>query len=463
MISGGVNIYPQEVENELDHATRAGRRCSSSSRELVQPRALRLTSLVAALALLSGCGWGVRRLDEHVFHDGPGYRLKVVRYYESLPLHYSGEIYSVQCQSPATRDLEAQPTQDAGWRTLERGGAIGTKQAAELLPRLEGRYLPIDEARLVWLSRLFQVTFDGCGSFASWDPTALPPEQIDPIEKPDHCAPRGTADCRTLDFDGDRAPRYEAVDVGKDGRIRFVARTPAFRRAAALRVTSSDFGRTWEVEPTRRGAPETAPEGGHSGRLPSATLRLSGDVRRGESYEKQLGPGLVFRLVPSREASISGWTISIGPSVQVEGERADYLSVVTPPYRFRNPRDLDTSYGVSARESVAWTPRSFLFVVGEKEYREAAEALSQRLWPDGTTREPVDAAARRHDAVPKARGELRIVESRISAEETEGDPERIDWLKFEVELELPVALSNREAGSAAPRGQGTRASPTRPP
>lgn len=220
---------------------------------------LRAAGLVVVLALSTGCDSGLRRLDEHVFYTGPGYQLKVVRYYENLFLHYSGEIYSVQCQSAATRDIEALPAQDPGWRILERGGAIGTQQASDVVSRLEHHYLPIDATRLVWLDRLFHVSFDGCGSFASWDPTALAPERIDPVEKPDYCAPKGTADCRSMDFEGDRSPRYEDVHVEPDGRIRFVARTPAFRGVVALRVASDDFGRTWRVDPIEGAPPALDP------------------------------------------------------------------------------------------------------------------------------------------------------------------------------------------------------------
>jgi hypothetical protein len=206
---------------------------------------------LALLSALLACSAGVRRLDEEVLHPGPGYRLKVVRYYENLPFHYSGEIYSVQCESAATRGFEAHATQDAGWRMLERGGAMGTTRASDLIPRFEGRFLALDESTLVWLDRLFHVTFDACGHFASWDPTSLPADRIDPVEKPDYCAPRGQADCRTMDFEGDRTPRYEQVHVASDGRIRFIARTPAFRNAEALEVASDDFGRTWKVDVIR--------------------------------------------------------------------------------------------------------------------------------------------------------------------------------------------------------------------
>ena len=59
---------------------------------MATPVLLRAAGLVAVLALAAGCNSGLRRLDEHVFYTGPGYQLTVVRYYENLPLHYSGRI-----------------------------------------------------------------------------------------------------------------------------------------------------------------------------------------------------------------------------------------------------------------------------------------------------------------------------------------------------------------------------------
>ena len=210
-------------------------------------RPTRLLAVAIALAL-AGCRVGVRKLDEVVFFAGPGYQLKVVRYYENLPLHYTGEIYSVQCGSPATRHFEAYDVQDAGWRTLERAGAIGTRSAADIVPSLAGRYLAIDDRRLVWLDRLFHVTFDACGTLASWDPTQLPENRIDPLEKPEFCKPKGLGDCRSMDFEGERAPRYEEIRVESDGHVAFIVRTSAFRDGAELLVRSADFGSTWTQE-----------------------------------------------------------------------------------------------------------------------------------------------------------------------------------------------------------------------
>jgi hypothetical protein len=200
------------------------------------------------LAILASCGGGTRKLDEAVFYDGPAFKLKLTRYYENLPLHYTGEVYRVHCGSPATAWSRPHKTQDSGWVTIGNGGAIGSKSAAELVGLVRDSYQVIDERTLVWTGNGFEVSFDACSQFRSWYPSRLPAEMIDPVEKPEWCAPAGTADCRNYDFFGDRHPRFEQVEVKANGRVSFVVRTPALRPNGMLRVESADSGKTWEVE-----------------------------------------------------------------------------------------------------------------------------------------------------------------------------------------------------------------------
>ena len=200
-------------------------------------------------ALLASCTGGTRKLDEAVFYDGPQFKLKLTRYYENIPLHYVGEVYRVHCASPETRHSPAHATQDSGWVTIGNGGAIGSKSAAELVDQVRSAYRVIDERTLVWTGNGFKVSFDACGRFRSWYPANLPAELIDPVVKPEWCAPAGTGDCRNFDFMGERTPRFEGIEVRPDGRVAFVARSPALLPNGSVRVQSADSGRTWAVEP----------------------------------------------------------------------------------------------------------------------------------------------------------------------------------------------------------------------
>jgi hypothetical protein len=206
-----------------------------------------LTAAALLLAGLAGCSPGTSRLDEAPIHVGAQFQIKLVRYYENLPLHYTGEVFRVQCASENTRGSPGHKTQDAGWVTLSGGGAIGSNSAAELAARERTRLIVFDDRALAWVGSGVSVSFDACGTVRSWYPTSLPQELIVPAPKPDFCA-QEKVDCRHFDFVGHREPRFEPVQATPDGHVSFVVRSKAFRRAEALRVQSDDFGQSWRVE-----------------------------------------------------------------------------------------------------------------------------------------------------------------------------------------------------------------------
>jgi hypothetical protein len=178
-----------------------------------------------------------RKLDETVFYDGPVFKLKLVRYYENLPLHYTGEVFRVQCSS----------ARNPGWVTIGNGGAIGSTSAEELVSAVRAKYFVMDANTLVWKGTVLKVSFDGCGTFRYWDPTTLPKDLIDPVHKPDYCAPKGKADCRYYDFHGDREPRFDQIRADSSGQVSFLVRSKAFKGGAVYHVGSNDYGKTWRV------------------------------------------------------------------------------------------------------------------------------------------------------------------------------------------------------------------------
>jgi hypothetical protein len=206
-----------------------------------------MVALAVAACVAAGCGPKLRKLDEATLYAGPAFTLKVTRYYENLPLHYTGEIFVLTCSSDRTKTATAGPTNEAGWVMVDRGGAIGSKSASEVVERVRSDYRVIDDRILAWSRVLLSVSFDGCGSFQTWDPTTLPRDLIDPAPRPDWCAPKGTADCRYEDFQGDRLPRYVDVTASADGHVSFRMESKALKPGAAVQVSSGDFGRTWDV------------------------------------------------------------------------------------------------------------------------------------------------------------------------------------------------------------------------
>lgn len=197
--------------------------------------------------LLSGCN-GLEKLDEKVFYEGPHFKLKLARYYESILFHFNGEVFSVQCQSSATSSYQAKERQEAGWRLIATGAAIGTKNAQEVINLVTDDYIIISDQIFVKKGSGISVSFDACGTINGWYPTLMPLQLIDQIEKPDWCAPKGGGDCRHYDFEGDRQVRIDDIKTDNLGNISFLVRSKAFKDSATFRIASSDYGRTWEHE-----------------------------------------------------------------------------------------------------------------------------------------------------------------------------------------------------------------------
>ena len=199
-------------------------------------------------ALLMACGNPNQRLDEHVFYDGPQFRLKVVRYYRNIPFNQLGEHAVVMCQSENTREFPAHEQQDAGWRMLGARDAQGSKDATEAALRVKDDYEVLDDYTLTGKMNVFNISFDACGHFINWDPGRLPQAMINPVEKPDSCAPNGPADCRYYDFEGDRAPRYEQIRAAGKGQVSFTASSATFKGVELLRVHTRNNGAVWHVD-----------------------------------------------------------------------------------------------------------------------------------------------------------------------------------------------------------------------
>jgi tetratricopeptide (TPR) repeat protein len=165
-----------------------------------------------------------------------------------------------------------------------------------------------------------------------------------------------------------------------------------------------------------------------------APMKFSGEVSRGESFERTFNSGLVFRLSAMGDL---GWRIGVAPE---NSPNSDYAEMFTPPLRGRTVLDLCACYGVSARDLVSLYSRgsSFRFVLTPQGYERAAHdssvILGHEPLPSGKTyEEAFNQASSDMEEIPYCVGVFRILDSRLAAV-TGPDPEVIDWLKFEVEL-----------------------------
>jgi hypothetical protein len=180
-----------------------------------------------------------------------------------------------------------------------------------------------------------------------------------------------------------------------------------------------------------------------------ACLRLlfRGEVSASHTFERKFGGNLVFRLSP--QTALSGWTIEVIPEEQQSSEPLEYVWPVNAPYRSYNVRDLGTSYGTSAKDAVAYSPREFNFVLNESQFKRAADLLDilimSRPQPDKRSKEEIEKewnnAIAEMGTLQVAKGRLTIRDSRITESEGKDRAGAIEWLKFDVELRVPCGFA----------------------
>lgn len=159
-------------------------------------------------------------------------------------------------------------------------------------------------------------------------------------------------------------------------------------------------------------------------------VRFSGEVSRGQTFQKEVGENLLFRLVPDE----FGWVMSVTSKTNPE---EDFLWVASPPYRLDNPRYLGTAYGHSAKEAASWSPRSFHFVLDEASYHKASDAVQRLLWPYSHTESELAEADQALAEMSTGSGDLRIIEARFGGLKP-GEKSWLQHIKFDVVIHLPV-------------------------
>ncbi len=176
----------------------------------------------------------------------------------------------------------------------------------------------------------------------------------------------------------------------------------------------------------------STPEPKQTPNPPVATqgFRFTGEVRHGEDFEREFGEGLLFRLRAEKDPRMAGWFIEIGTADRKP--EVDLSEVVTIPLRGFNPKYLSLAYGNSASEVVALKEREFVFLKNPADFPVESALRKTLLW--SLSKEEYQKALDAFGRSPQCQGTLRIVDYRLLTPQGQAPKQRIEWLKFEVEL-----------------------------
>lgn len=187
----------------------------------------------------------------------------------------------------------------------------------------------------------------------------------------------------------------------------------------------------------------SAQDSAHAGKMPvcsAGSVCFSGEVSAGDKFRKSVNGQLDFVLEPQD----SGWNIQIVPS-QVEPDCDEFATVVTQPYRSHSDLNLDMSYGVTAEEEVANSPRIFSFVTNCKDLRAESDRLQKILWPYSYSQAEVDKALADLGSSPLGKCRMWITDARIShaSDTTENKQGVIEQISFVIEIRLPAQSTSK--------------------
>jgi hypothetical protein len=136
-------------------------------------------------------------------------------------------------------------------------------------------------------------------------------------------------------------------------------------------------------------------------------ITISGEASSGQEWSAPLGQGWILRLVPVQPADkYSGWDIVLD-RVEPAGF-PDVVFLATPPYGSLNEREIATTYGLRAQDSIGWNPRTFRFLLDTVAFH-AGQQLYLSLHGAADPKTSASLLDLIHSA---SQGELRIVDAR---------------------------------------------------
>jgi hypothetical protein len=199
---------------------------------------------------------------------------------------------------------------------------------------------------------------------------------------------------------------------------------------------------------------------------------ILGDLNAGQAYAKPIGNGLQIYL----QAIASGWILRVIPVSGSVGDH-DYAELATPPYQSVTPLSISTDFAFRAQDAIGWNPRRFRFATSAAAFHRLEEVYTRFEQAGATPPAPLEVDLSSQIA-QAAEGTFTILDSRLipgmadqwkmagavashflTTAHTVVDPPdgktsdlgKILWLRFRLELDLPVGFTVAPGLTVVPR------------
>jgi hypothetical protein len=186
-------------------------------------------------------------------------------------------------------------------------------------------------------------------------------------------------------------------------------------------------------DPEQRNAPRIVPAASTEAKQPAIiSVHFTGEVRRGQKFEKSLAPTMIFRLEPYA-GNDSGWSIRIVPGEDAASDAMDCIGAVEEPAHGDTKLAIDPP-GDADGETASWKHREFSFIANPADCKAAWQLMNDANYGTKLSDKEREEASTKLGKIPTQHGAFKIVDAAFGPRTSANEQGTIEHLKFEVEL-----------------------------
>ncbi|HEY2459534.1 MAG TPA: hypothetical protein VGI16_01945 [Candidatus Acidoferrum sp.] len=182
------------------------------------------------------------------------------------------------------------------------------------------------------------------------------------------------------------------------------------------------------------------------------TAHFTGEVARGERFEKKLDSDLVFRLEPEA-GNDSGWTIRLAP--EPNPESIDCIGAVSEPLHGSNALSIQAEDVNIINTKPYWSPpsRDFYFVADLANCKNAWDLANLAHYPSKSSDREREEAEEKLGRIATGHGVMEIEDTKVTVAKDGAKASSVESIKFSVTLTNP---KNAGAGVDSKTSSGIR-------
>lgn len=194
--------------------------------------------------------------------------------------------------------------------------------------------------------------------------------------------------------------------------------------------------------PAQQNALHGVPAASATATPPALTsTHFSGEIRRGQSFEKSFAVSMIFRLEPYA-GDDSGWSIRIVPGADAASDAIDCIGAIEEPAHGDTKLAIDPPDNVAGQAS-SWKQREFSFIGNAADCRTAWQLMNEANYGTNLSDKEREEASTKLGKIPTQRGTFRIVDAVFGLRTSANEQGTIEQLKFDVELDASVGTSQK--------------------